>query len=588
MPSGSKYRDSPDVARLFRCARATGSKEDWKAALRGRLRAREVWASEKLVSAVQGDWKAYRSLKPRAKGWEPGFVDAVAPADPHETVHAHFRTIFQGAGRQVRPIDPIDPVTPVPDFTHEELLQAVRQGKNGKSAGPDQVPHELLVALAEDEVSGLALLRWMNAILHSGDLPAEWERVVMVLLPKLPAPKVPGDLRPISLSCSSSKLFSRMLLGRTQEAILTGYPGQCAGVHKQASDYVFSLYRMLELCREWRRPGYFLKLDVSKAFDKLSRPALLERLLTKLGYNEVYRAWHNALATTVRIVQSPWGSTELDIWSGIRQGAVESPAFFAAVADWSMLDVVQELGLENTSFLFHELPLVGVSFMDDSILWEATRALIQGLADAVVHSLSRWGLSINVAKSQLYVTPDARDKGPILVAGQVLQPSDYLLVMGLKFAVGASVVDLVGPLLARARDVFWGLKHLFLGKAPLKGKLNLLYKVVLGSFAWCIGAIPPDNAALHAVNSYLYQMVAWCMGLRRRPGEGWLEHRVRSLRAARNMVHRLVGKRWSIRFGWRGSGHTRVIVQGFPRALWHRRSFVTFEQGPGGPTSRGR
>ena len=142
------------------------------------------------------------------------------------------------------------------------------------------------------------------------DLPAEWERVTMVLLPKLSSPKRPGDLRPISLSCTSSKLFSRMLLHRTSEAILTGYPGQCAGPRKQASDYVFSLN---ELCREWRRPAYFLKLDVAKAFDKLNRAALLKRLLAKLGYSEVYRAWHNALASTWGVIQSLWGATELDL-----------------------------------------------------------------------------------------------------------------------------------------------------------------------------------------------------------------------------------------------------------------------------------
>ena len=297
-------------------------------------------------------------------------------------VHNHFSDIFQSAGRQVLPVDPLDPVTPVSDFSMLELRDAVRAGKLSKSTGPDQVPHELLVAIAEDDEGASALLRWMNAILHSGDLPAEWERVTMVLLPKLSSPKWPGELRPISLSCTSSKLFSRMLLHRTSEAILTGYPGQCAGPRKQASDYVFSLNRMMELCREWRRPAYFLKLDVAKAFDKLNRAALLERLLAKLGYNEIYRAWHNALASTWGVVQSPWGTTDLELWSGIRQGAVESPGFFAAVADWAMLDMIRDHGLQGTSFVFHELALVGVSFMDDSVLWEATRNLIQQLADA--------------------------------------------------------------------------------------------------------------------------------------------------------------------------------------------------------------
>ena len=431
--------------------------------------------------------------------------------------------------------------------------------------------------VAEDEVSGIALLRWMNAILHSGDLPAEWERVVMVLLPKLPAPKLPGDLRPISLSCSSSKLFSRMLLSWTQEAILTGYPGQCAGVQKQASDYVFSLHRMLELCREWRRPGYFLKLDVSKAFDKLSRPALLERLLSKLGYNKIYRAWHNDLAATVGIVQSPWGSTELDIWSGIRQGAVESPAFFAAVADWSMLDLIQELWRTHLSSFTNCRLLV-------SVLW---------MIPSSGRPLERWSRVLLTLLSTLFrdgvfpsTLPKANCMSLLMLVTKVLEPSDYLMVMGLKFSVGASAVDLVGPLLARARDVFWGLKHFFLGKAPLGGKLSLLYKVVLGSFAWCIGAIPPDNAALHAVNSYLYQMVAWCMGLKRRPGEGWLEHRVRSLRAARNMVHKLKGKRWStvwLERIWSYAGHRARLPPGFVASKilcdFRTRAWWTNEQG---------
>ena len=155
-------------------------------------------------------------------------------------------------------------MTPVPDFSLDELRDAVRLGKSGKSTGPDQVPHELLVALMDDEEGLEALLRWLNAILHSGDLPSEWERVTMILLPKVANPKHPGELRPISLSCSTSKLFSRMLPRRTREAITTGYSGQCAGPSKQATDYVFSLQRMFELCREWRRPAYFLKLDVSK------------------------------------------------------------------------------------------------------------------------------------------------------------------------------------------------------------------------------------------------------------------------------------------------------------------------------------
>ena len=54
-----------------------------------------------------------------------------------------------------------------------------------------------------------------------------------------------------------------------------------------------------------------------------------------------------------------------------------SPSFYAAVSDWAMLDLITTLELHHTSFVFHELPLVGINFMDDSVLWESTRLLIQ-------------------------------------------------------------------------------------------------------------------------------------------------------------------------------------------------------------------
>ena len=56
-------------------------------------------------------------------------------------------------------------------------------------------------------------------------------------------------------------------------------------------------------------------------------------------------------------------------------------------------------------------------------------------------------------KASSTLRPIWKDRGPIEVAGQVLEPSESLQVMGLRFSVGATMVDMVGPLLARARDV---------------------------------------------------------------------------------------------------------------------------------------
>ena len=114
---------------------------------------------------------------------------------------------------------------------------------------------------------------------------------------------------------------------------------------------------------------------------------------------------HNGLASTVGSLQSPWGTSELELWWGIRQSAVESPAFYAAVSDWALMDLLAEHGLPDASFVFPGFPLMGITFMDDSVLWDSAPAKIQRSADAVVAEFAEWRLSINADALDLRQEP---------------------------------------------------------------------------------------------------------------------------------------------------------------------------------------
>ena len=108
----------------------------------------------------------------------------------------------------------------------EELREALVKGKRKKSVGIDGVPHEPLVAIGEsDEGAGL-LLEWFNRLLPSRSLPESWERVITVLIPKVAQPSLAKHVRPICFAGAIKKVYCRMLLHRTRQALRFSGPAQ--------------------------------------------------------------------------------------------------------------------------------------------------------------------------------------------------------------------------------------------------------------------------------------------------------------------------------------------------------------------------
>ena len=231
---------------------------------------------------------------------------------------------------------------PSPDFTPEELHKALSKGKTGKSVGGDGVSLELLRATAEQPEGETELLRWVNSILHTGDMPSNWTQSIMVLLPKITRPVRAAQSRPISISSATERAFSRMVLSRCQPLLALRQSWQTSGPHKQTADYLHAIYKMFECEREWNKGISILKIDLSPAFDTVCRAKLLTKLRMKLGETEEYRAWHRLLTDTSTTLCSAWGQSSFATRVGIRQGAVESPQFFACVIEWALEETIDK------------------------------------------------------------------------------------------------------------------------------------------------------------------------------------------------------------------------------------------------------
>jgi len=95
----------------------------------------------------------------------------------------------------------------------DEVQRAIRRLKNGRAAGADDIPPELLKC-AIDPVSR-ALHGPFFTVWKSGKVPAEWKEGIVLSLYKGKGPRSEcSSYRPITLSSVPGKVFAHVLLAR--------------------------------------------------------------------------------------------------------------------------------------------------------------------------------------------------------------------------------------------------------------------------------------------------------------------------------------------------------------------------------------
>ena len=156
---------------LRRCFVWPGRAEEWKSALKARLAARKMWMETKIAAATAGDWGTYRvATKKGATGWEGHLADALGDGkDPQQEIHNHLQAVYGGPDDKVSPFPfPEAQVASVPNFTVEELRDALRKGRKGVAVGPDKVSPELLLARARSWIGSTASYKGSSLCRRSG------------------------------------------------------------------------------------------------------------------------------------------------------------------------------------------------------------------------------------------------------------------------------------------------------------------------------------------------------------------------------------------------------------------------------------
>ncbi|UYV77476.1 K02A2.6-like [Cordylochernes scorpioides] len=228
-------------------------------------------------------------------------------------------------------ISPSDPILD-PEITSEEIGREIRDLKNNKASGPDDIPNEIIKVLP-DSYMGL-LEQFYNRALIMGHYPTIWTKSIIHPIFKSGDKDNPSNYRGIALISNLSKLFTTILRSRLNEWVerRNVIPENQAGFRRGRSsvDLIFTLTTLIQLSlRKKRGKLYVFFVDLRKAFDAVPH-SLLWKKLTNLGVSyQFMHAIRNYYEQATVAVRWRGSITEnIKIHSGVLQGEPLSPLLF--------------------------------------------------------------------------------------------------------------------------------------------------------------------------------------------------------------------------------------------------------------------
>ena len=224
-----------------------------------------------------------------------------------------------------------------------------------------------------------------------------------------------NNYRGISLLSIVGKVFARVILIRLQKLAERIYPESQCGFRAERStiDMVFSLRQLQEKCREQHMPLYIAYIDLTKAFDLVSRDGLF-KVLPKIGCPPKLQSMIATFHTDTKgAVQFNGSSSEpFEIRSGIKQGCVG--IFFGLLLKHAFDTTTEGIYLRTRSDgrLFNlarlraktkvrKVLIRDMLFADDAAVATHAQEELQSLMDCFSQACKDFGLTISLRKTNV-------------------------------------------------------------------------------------------------------------------------------------------------------------------------------------------
>ena len=271
---------------------------------------------------------------------------------------------------------------------------------------------------------------------------------------------------------------------------------------------VFTLRQLQEKCREQERPLYLAFIDLTKAFDTVSRQSLyltLKSIGCPPKLLNVITSFHEEMSACIQFDGNT--SERFEIKSGVKQGCVLAPTlfgiYFAALLHHAFENTTEGIyirtrldgSLFNVSRLraktkTTEILLRELLFADDAAIAAHENHHLQTLMDKLSHACDLYSLTISVKKTEVMGqgTPSPPN---IHLNGNELKPVDKFTYLGSTITTSISLDEEINSRIGKAATTFgkltkraWNNKQLTLRTKILIYQACVISVLLYGCETW--------------------------------------------------------------------------------------------------------
>ncbi|XP_038077260.1 uncharacterized protein LOC119745110 [Patiria miniata] len=381
--------------------------------------------------------------------------------------------------------------------TVEELLRSINDLSNNKATGTDGIPAEIIKVLAVPHSPTLLQLhRSVVSYWQRGQVPQCLKDAQFIQLYKNTGDKSDcNNYRGISLLDVFGKSVARLVLKRLQVLGEYIYPESQCGFRSNRStiDMVFTLRQLEEKCREIHVNLYIAFVDLTKAFDTVSRAGLY-RVLVTIGCPptllKIVQSFHDGMEASISFDGDV--SDSFSVRCGVKQGCVIAPCLFNIYFSYLLHHAFDDntLGVYlHTRFdegLFNvqrfraktkvsHSTVTDLLFADNAALFAHTADDLQTLLDRFTSSCAVFGLKISESKT-VVMCQEVEDQAALqtfLVNGKKIAVVDEFCYLGSCISSMASMEADLNSRIVRAAGCFGQLRRRVWANKKLRLKTKI-------------------------------------------------------------------------------------------------------------------
>lgn len=389
--------------------------------------------------------------------------------------------------------------------TESEVQKAIKLLSKGKAPGSDSIPAEIYQAgglVLVHKLTELFQTMWQQEV-----IPQELKDASIVHLYKRKGNRQSCDNhRGISLLAIAGKILARVLLNRLTQHMEDGHlPESQCGFRKGRGtvDMIFAARQLQEKCQEQNRDLYTTFVDLTKAFDTVSREGLW-KIMRKLGcpdkFINMVRQFHDGMLARVR--NDGDSSDAFPVTNGVKQGCVLAPTLFSMMFSAMLSDAFCNDEETNIKIRFRtdgklfnlrrlqaktkveEDSLRDFLFADDCALNAATEDKMQQSMNCFSNACKNFGLTISTKKTEVLHQPAPQKpyvEPVITVEGEPLKTVDKFTYLGSTLSRSVNIDDEVELRIAKSSSAFGRLRESVWERRGIKlaTKLKVYRAVVL-------------------------------------------------------------------------------------------------------------